>query len=84
MPMDYKATARWMLVAAKRYLQSTPQRRWTTYGVVATFVLAAVLMPRMPKCQRHEPGAAPDCVINDDDQWLPPSIKFNRQFFDLG
>jgi integral membrane sensor domain MASE1 len=34
-----------MLEKARHYLLSTPQRRWTTYGICAAFILATVLMP---------------------------------------
>lgn len=47
MALDYRATAHAMRKAAQRYLLSTPQRRWTTYGVLAAFALSCVLMPPM-------------------------------------
>lgn len=45
MAFDYLGTGKRMRVIAQRYLLSTPQRKWTTYGVAAAFVLSVVLMP---------------------------------------
>lgn len=45
MAFDYIGNGKRMRVMAQRYLLSTPQRKWTTYGVVAAFVPASVLMP---------------------------------------
>ena len=45
MAFDYMSTAKRMRVLARRYLLGTPQRKWTTYGVAAAFVLASIMMP---------------------------------------
>lgn len=45
MKFDYKATSKWMLAKSRKYLLSTPQRRWTTYGVGGAFVLAFIAVP---------------------------------------
>jgi hypothetical protein len=45
MKFDYKATSKRMLAKSRQYLLSTPQRRWTTYGVAGAFFLAFIAVP---------------------------------------
>lgn len=42
---DFRPTAKRMLLTVWRYVKSTPQRRWTTGGIVTAFLACVVFVP---------------------------------------